>query len=354
MSHLEFWAAIGAAAGVYLFFQGFRMLRLKRLILNTPLSKVRSASMGLVEICGMASGPHTIPAGITGDPCYAYHARAWRLRQDGKESDWDLIFDESAFVPFFVEDATGRILVDARGAQLDVHPNFSDQVGLSFFHSGMTPPNISQFLFQNGLGSAEGVRLEERCIKPNYPLFAFGTFGRNSLEHNWAPQPCMAVAPASASSGSWLDLFNVSFAVASRPFATFASSGSLNRAAGVASRALSVSGTAPAPLVPRSGLATATAALPQNQRAGNSQVALAEPPVAAASAAPSGVGDDTSDLDTTVAIGKGPEGAPFTLSSSSPREVVQSLAWKSTLFIWGGPILTVGCLYFLALAFRWM
>ena len=34
----------------------------QRLILNTPSSKIRSASMGLVEITGMAKGPHTIPA----------------------------------------------------------------------------------------------------------------------------------------------------------------------------------------------------------------------------------------------------------------------------------------------------
>ena len=75
------WAMIGAAAGVYLFFRGFRMLQFKRLVLNTPLSKVRSASMGLVELSGMAIGPQTIPAGITGDPCYYYRATAWELRR---------------------------------------------------------------------------------------------------------------------------------------------------------------------------------------------------------------------------------------------------------------------------------
>ena len=70
------WAMIGAAVGVYLFFRGFRMLQFKRLVLNTPLSKVRSASMGLVELSGMGIGPQTIPAGITGDPCYYYRATA--------------------------------------------------------------------------------------------------------------------------------------------------------------------------------------------------------------------------------------------------------------------------------------
>src|ERR1700690_4293200 len=96
------WAAIGAAAGVYLFFRGFRMLQFKRLILNTPLSKVRSASMGLVELSGMAAGLSTIPAGITGDPCYYYRATAWERRQSGNSREWKQVPNESLFVPFFV------------------------------------------------------------------------------------------------------------------------------------------------------------------------------------------------------------------------------------------------------------
>ena len=50
-------ALVGAVGGVALFFQGFRMLRYKRLILNTPFSKIRSASIGLVEV----SGPGLVP-----------------------------------------------------------------------------------------------------------------------------------------------------------------------------------------------------------------------------------------------------------------------------------------------------
>jgi len=38
-------AAAGAGGGMYLFYRGFRLLQRKRLILNTPASKIRSASM---------------------------------------------------------------------------------------------------------------------------------------------------------------------------------------------------------------------------------------------------------------------------------------------------------------------
>src|SRR5579859_3611360 len=53
-------AAVGAGAGLYLFYRGFCLLQRKRLILNTPASKIRSASMGLVEVNGVAKGPYVI------------------------------------------------------------------------------------------------------------------------------------------------------------------------------------------------------------------------------------------------------------------------------------------------------
>ena len=53
-------AAAGVAGGSYLFYRGFSLLQRKRLILNTPQSKIRSASMGLVEISGVAAGPYLI------------------------------------------------------------------------------------------------------------------------------------------------------------------------------------------------------------------------------------------------------------------------------------------------------
>ena len=36
---------LGAGAGLYLFYHGFRLLQRKRLIMDTPSSKIRSAAM---------------------------------------------------------------------------------------------------------------------------------------------------------------------------------------------------------------------------------------------------------------------------------------------------------------------
>ena len=48
---------------------------------------------------------------------------------------------------------------------------------------------------------------------------------------------------------------------------------------------------------------------------------------------------------------KGQNNPAFFISWRSQREVTESLAWKSTLMIWGGPALTLLCLYVLAMKF---
>ena len=77
-------AAAGVAGGLYLFYRGFRLLQRKRLILNTPASKIRSASMGLVEINGLATGPYVISSPMKQVSCYYYRSIAWQYQQRGK------------------------------------------------------------------------------------------------------------------------------------------------------------------------------------------------------------------------------------------------------------------------------
>ena len=205
------WCAVGAAVGVYLFYRGFRMLQFKRLVLNTPLSKVRGASMGLVELSGMAVGPSTIPAGITGDDCYYYRATAWELQQSGNSRQWKQVANESLFVPFFVQDDTGRMLVNAQGADMDVHCNFKSEYVESFFGGGDMPMGPAEdFLLRHGV-SGHRVRVEEYCIKPDYPLFVLGTLGENTARASSLPQKhvCAASSAINVRSSSRPPAFGV-------------------------------------------------------------------------------------------------------------------------------------------------
>lgn len=366
MTKLQFWAAVGAIAGVFLFLRGFSMLRCKRLILNTPSSRIRSASMGLVEISGTAKGPQTVRAGITGDACYYYRAIAWQLRQSGKNSEWKKVADESLYVPFFVEDATGDALVDPQGAELDIHCDFKDELGSSFFGGGdMMPENVNAFLLRYGLSGSEKTRLEEYCIKPGDPLFVLGTLGQNTAAADWTP--CPHISSLGSSFKSRLSLFGPT-------------GGSMFRALGWAPGLkvpLDVNVSAPAPSATQSASSTAgswsSVSLEEEMMhamAGASSrhaANAAASKIPEAASAPATVEAETAPPETdpnaqsatqfnmnpTVAIGKGTNHEFFMISWHSQREVVQSLAWKSALCIWGGPALTLACVYFLVLSLGW-
>ena len=81
INQLTVLSCVAIAGGLYFFFAGFRLLARKRLLLSTPTSRIRSAALGLVEVNGVVTGPYTIPAPITGQPCFLYQTTAWQQRR---------------------------------------------------------------------------------------------------------------------------------------------------------------------------------------------------------------------------------------------------------------------------------
>lgn len=366
MTKLQFWAAVGAMAGVFLFLRGFSMLRCKRLIMNTPSSKIRSASMGLVEISGTAKGPQTVPAGITGEACYYYRAIAWQLKDSGRNRAWKKVADESFYVPFFIEDATGDALVDPQGAELDIHCNFKDELGGSALSSGMMTENASRFVLRYGLLTSERIRVEEYCIKPGDPLFVLGTLGQNAAAARWTPIPHVAVMGSSFKSrlnlfgptGSgmfrslgWTSGLKVPLDVnVSTPIPVAATQSASSTAGSWSS--VSLEEEAMHAMAGASGR-HAVGAVASNIPEANSAPANIETETVRPETAPDPQAATGFNMNPTVAIGKGTNHEFFMISWHSQREVVRSLAWKSALCIWGGPALTLACVYFLILSLGW-
>ncbi|HTW25249.1 MAG TPA: GIDE domain-containing protein [Candidatus Baltobacteraceae bacterium] len=376
---LAFWSMVGAVAGVVLFYRGFKMLQFKRLVLNTPSSKIRSASMGLVEVSGMAAGPRTVPAGITGTPCFYYCATAWELKQSGNSRQWKKVAEETLFVRFFVDDSTGRLLVNPQGAQLDVHRTFRDEFNQSLFdgRSGrdLFPENVRQFLLRNGIGASGNMRLEEHCIRPGYPLFILGTLAENTDRGGGAPEPQAHVTlPSSSIRARSRSLFfprnanellqamtGVATTALDGSGTQIPMAGAANSSAGrVAAGAVTAgSGTWASVSMdemaaPLTGVSSGTPAHAPAAPAPalHSATAVAERPEPVQ--APAQPNEDNGfPVCPPVVLSKGPGKDPFTISSESQRDVVRLLAWKSTACIWGGPALTLVCFYILSQIFGW-
>ena len=332
-------AVIGAAAGLYLFGKGFRLLRFKRMILDTPLSRIHSASVGLVEVTGTPVGPYALTAPVTGDPCYYYRVQAFQWVESDNKHRWKAVLDESLSIPFFLEDSTGRVLIVPESARMDVHRSFSDEIEASIFLTpGLCPPNVRDFLAKRGLVPEEKIKLEERIIPQNFPLFVFGTLGENPAPYPWAASP-------HKSSPINLSFHSVGGPSWSFSFRTNGQSNFSVRTPGPAVEATSSALGVPLESAPSQVLkGAATAVLPSR--------AAAIPPSTKPSAAKSAFGDF--DLHPSVAISHGERNEPFAISGHSQREVVGRLAWQSAACIWGGPLLTLVCLYFLLNSVTWI
>jgi hypothetical protein len=261
----------------------------------------------------------------------------------------------------------------------------------------MVPENVSKFLGRHGIVTSTAVRLQEWCIKPSDPLFVLGTLGKRTVNSAWSALPHSPETRLSFSFGSGLSAFssrnenklaNSVYFIPGVNIPLGPSVGMQSASPATHSQAATAPVSAPAPAEPaavwksvsweegsqaRDILAAAAerkaataAVLPANAANENTRDdsrSAAEPLTGVGvdtdvpSEAPADAGEAQNlqfDTASPVEIAKGASGQPFFISYRSQREVARSFAWKSALYIWGGPILTLASLYFFSVYFNWM
>ena len=343
INDLTILSAVAIAGGLYFFIFGFRLLARKRLLVTTPTSRIRSAALGLVEVNGMAAGPYTMPAPITGKPCFLYHTTAWQQR-DAKKDEWDKVADETLHLPFFIDDSTGQLLVEPLGADLDLHRDFREEYTASFFSSNFSlgedgvPPRVSVFLSRHGIAPARRLRIEERSIKPEDALFIAGTLTENpgvqvrsfsprsDSSHNSAPDNSSEQIPAPQI---------IKLPSGEAPSTTQEMSQQAKIAA-----ALTRAGINKPEAWSAAGVPYQPVAVEENTRPA---------PVSAHNSAHNEAQSKPSEFNLTppVVLMKGENNPTFVISFRSQQEFVSALAWKSAAMIWGGAAITLLGLYML-------
>ncbi len=391
------WCIIGFLGGIYLFVQGLRLLQRRHLILDTPVSKIRSASLGMVELTGLAVGPYTMVAPITERPCYYYRTLAWEWKRRGRSNQWVKVAAECMHVPFFLDDNTAKVMVDPRGAELDLHRDFQQEFCDSFFTTKQeAPPNVHSFLARHGVSSTNKIKVEEFCIKPKNALFLLGTLGENpGLE--LTPKPIQddevstlgTVNALSLSLGSKLSQMTAESGLGAAPredppLGELRVGGHTLREAGFDKSDLYRTGfnrsahSATGQVIhlsPNSAPDKATEMTQQEKvaaallKAGisssaawavagvnQSQVVVHTDPNGPAQVTVGSGGvqvADGFDSHPPVVLMKGKNNPTFLISWRSQRDLARSLGWKCTLMIWGGPILSLLCIYGLQTLTHW-
>jgi E3 Ubiquitin ligase len=291
------WSAIGLVVGMYLFCRGFVLLKRRDLIMNTPRSTIRAAALGPVEVSGRVIGPYTLMSPLSEQECFYYRATAWERFNPGLFATpvallcvvfgigvrWRKLTEESLCAPLFLDDGTGQVLIDPRDAELEIEPAFSESNDASLIDSDSLPEHVRHFLNRRGVHRVSDFKLEEFCIRPEDKLFVLGSLRETPAlkrQPNLEAEESQPVLPGYVSpEAADLQRRGEAFGLSVLELPRY-------------DRRESLIQTKEFDLWPRTILSKAAS-------------------------------------------------HPFFLSRRSQREVVESLSWKSFIYIWGGPILTL-------------
>lgn len=126
---LFFYSIMGEVAGIYFFFKGFKVLKEKRIIQNIPTSTIRAIPVGEVEIKGKAKSKYKLSTPISKVPCIFFRYIEEEFRRVGKNYKWVKILDIKSDFPFYIEDDTGTVKIDPKGADLKLVNKYMEVEG---------------------------------------------------------------------------------------------------------------------------------------------------------------------------------------------------------------------------------
>jgi hypothetical protein len=118
---LLFACVVGFGGGIITFLKGFREYRKYRVVSDTPEAHIRSIPMGLVKVRGEARAEETLVSPLTHTPCYLFKVMVeqWHSDSDGG-GEWKHVATDVKGVKFYLQDASGNVLVDPANAELDL------------------------------------------------------------------------------------------------------------------------------------------------------------------------------------------------------------------------------------------
>ncbi|AGN00825.1 LemA domain-containing protein [Salinarchaeum sp. Harcht-Bsk1] len=148
---------IGFLGGLYLIYDGFDTWQLSRLVQDTPTSKVRSMSVGRVELEGTAhKRDASVTPPIADEEClyvdWKAEKRERRVDDDGNvHYEWVTIASGERTLAFDLEDDTGSVLIRADHDDPEFDINRDGHRREHTYHSGESAPDeVRRFVRAKG------------------------------------------------------------------------------------------------------------------------------------------------------------------------------------------------------------
>jgi len=175
----------GLIFGVVLFFTGFRTMKKKKLMESLPTSKIRSLAIGIAEIYGkVVPDKGIMKSPFSNRDCVGVKIIIEEERRGGGGGrGWAAVKKLVRGIDFFLQDDTGKVLVDLRGAELDIPVSYEYESG-----SRAGPPPIYGTLSEDDINKLEDdinklggflrrnktLRYSESIIVPGDELYILG------------------------------------------------------------------------------------------------------------------------------------------------------------------------------------
>ena len=128
--------------GVIIFVSGFKKMHKYLIIKDIPTSKIRSLAIGLVELFGKVNidKPIKTPFSKVDTVFYKYVVKEYTRHESTSKNghtttySWDIIYSDSSLTPFYLEDETGKVLVNPEGAdaKISLKKVFLEKRGMKF------------------------------------------------------------------------------------------------------------------------------------------------------------------------------------------------------------------------------
>ncbi len=176
------------AGSAYTSWRTWRNVSNVRLVEDTPTAKIRSAPQGYVELEGLGKlmdGP-PIVAKLSGLPCvwYRYKIEEYVTNTDNRnQSRWQTIDKGESTETFWLQDDTGRVVVDPEGAEIT--PRHKD-----VWRSNSSLSGIAQTAFVTNFATDQRVggtyRFTEERINVGERLYALGLL-KNVISYTSMP-----------------------------------------------------------------------------------------------------------------------------------------------------------------------
>ena len=167
-------AVAATLGGPWLFWYGFRSMRIRRLIEATPTSRIRSMAMGLVELNGLVAERSRVTAPFSGHPCAYWEIEIATRSGRGQSQGWSTVHRNQSGQPFFLKDETATALVYPQGAEC--HLPF----GVEETTTGLgVPEPYSSYMQAQGLAlrsiwALGPMRFRERLLEDGLGVFVLG------------------------------------------------------------------------------------------------------------------------------------------------------------------------------------